>query len=170
VGFNVFGHDIGPAVQRAPEHSDTFRRKVQLQRALGSNRSVSMERVRNNKALTKLLVLAKREKIKHEYALAQRKLQEEIPAMLPATVQSLMDQFGIDFSVSQDSSQSNVHKKQQQSPSITWPNPTDVHVYINQGVQDGVYQVETGDRNGEEQANSMISIHATISLASETCK
>ena len=54
---------------------------------------MSLESVKENKALSKLLVLAKRERIKHEYKLGQEKLAREVPKHLPATVAQLMDHF-----------------------------------------------------------------------------
>jgi hypothetical protein len=123
IGFNVFGHDVGPAVQEAPEHSERFRRKIQAQRALlrakskgSSNNKLSLERLKQNKPLSKLLVLAKRTKIKQDYQEAQRILAEEIPNYLPATVQQLMDRF-YEYS---------------QTQKWCWPaSPTDVQVYLH---------------------------------------
>lgn len=33
VGFNVFGHDVGSLVSKAPEHSRAFHRRVRLYRS-----------------------------------------------------------------------------------------------------------------------------------------
>ena len=63
VGFNVFAHDVGPSVQQFPEHSDRFVKMVKLQRTV-TGMSLKLGKIRENKALTKLLVLAKREKVK----------------------------------------------------------------------------------------------------------
>ena len=141
VGFNVFAHDIGPLVQQAPEHSDAFRRQVQLRRKFlllsnkynsgssddhsssSSNPSkrnhLSLESIRQSKPLTKLLVLAKREKVKQEFQQAKESLKSGIPEMLPATVQSLMDTF---------SNKENRDK---------WPQPVDVQVYLHHQVKEG---------------------------------
>jgi len=145
MGFNAFGFDIGHMVQKAPEHSKSFRRKVKLHRSgimLGttysnnmtmtsmtantrpfihgqqhskSNHSttnhhcgsttnnnntitnkrsiggkvVSLETIRQNKAFTKLLVLAKREKIKEELKRNQERLTFAIWNMLLAKEQKL---------------------------------------------------------------------------------
>ena len=139
LGFNVFGHDYGPLVQAAPEHSDVFRRKVQLQRLLRRNQQqpndgkasgnsdnptdnrqrVSLEALTNNKGLSKLLVLAKREKVKRELAQAQLKLDNSLDDTLSnsegISIQQLMDQFGT-------------------KDGQTWPSPTDVLVHINQRI------------------------------------
>ncbi|CAB9503874.1 expressed unknown protein [Seminavis robusta] len=123
VGFNAFGHDYGPLVQQAPEHSHVFRRKVALQRALllstsnNNNNSgkISMQALQANKGLSKLLVLAKRAKIKHELAQAQEQLDDELDDYLvkhgTTSVETIMQQFG---------------KKG------GWPSPVDVQVHINQ--------------------------------------
>ena len=73
VGFNVFDHDIGPIVSKCPEHSDQFRKMVKWHRSIrnatGTARSggIKLERIRENKALTKLLILAKRQKVKEQW-------------------------------------------------------------------------------------------------------
>jgi hypothetical protein len=96
VGFNVFGHDVGSLVQMAPEHSKPFRRKVKLYRSAALNVSatqnndgksgtkgcVDLSRIRKNKALTKLLVLAKREKVKEQLRHDQNQLTRNIWNML----------------------------------------------------------------------------------------
>ncbi len=64
VGFNVFDRDIGPMVSRCPEHSDQFRKMVKLHR---SCQGMKLDKIRQNKALTKLLVLAKRQKVKEQW-------------------------------------------------------------------------------------------------------
>lgn len=93
VGFNVFGHDVGEVIAKAPEHSKAFRRKVKLYRAtvgacasnksskvdtLGNNLKkqdgLNISQISENKALKKLLVLAKREKVKEEFRQQQQQL------------------------------------------------------------------------------------------------
>ena len=72
VGFNAFGH-VGEFVRKCPDHSDKFRRMVKLHRSMRNvkGRSIStgikIEDVKKNKALTKLLVLAKRQKEKDQW-------------------------------------------------------------------------------------------------------
>jgi len=132
VGFNVFFPDIGPLVQRAPEHSPIFRRKVALQRWLLSKtrstrtappspstakrqkacgQGMDLSNIRANPALAKLLVLAKRQKVKDEFRERQADLDRSIekafelsngesnactddPSSGALSVQSLMDQLG----------------------------------------------------------------------------
>ena len=140
LGMNVFGHDIGQEVSRAPEHSDAFRRKIKMYRALLSkpctngdgyerslaqyNSKISVEAVKKNKALSKLLVLAKREKVKQDLRERQGRLTESIFEALqkassveasPITVGELMDSLG----------QSNT------DDGANWPTPTDVHVHLH---------------------------------------
>ena len=116
VGFNVFAHDIGPLVQQAPEHSDQFRRQVERRRKLlllsnkynstgnkdesmsssspsavvddkKSRQKLSLEAIKRNKPLAKLLVLAKREKIKQEFREEQERLKSGMQRKRPTTVQ-----------------------------------------------------------------------------------
>ena len=138
LGMNVFGHDIGPEVSKAPEHSDAFRRKIKMFRALLSkpsqngdgkertsthNTKLSVEAVKKNKALSNLLVLAMREKIKEDLRRRQAQLTGDIWAALdaaeksdnspPLTVGELMERLG------------------NPSTESTWPTPTDVHVHLH---------------------------------------
>jgi hypothetical protein len=148
VGFNVFGHDYGPQVQQAPEHSEVFRRKVALQRALLlSNKScgINVQALQANKGLSKLLVLAKRAKIKQELAQAQRQLDKALDDYLQriavdgsgVTVESLMKQFGT---------------------SSGWPSPVDVQVHINQrlGAQEMVGDQENLGRLSQPEQNNRL--------------
>lgn len=99
MGFNVFGFDVGPLIQEAPEHSLQFQRKVKRIRALshtsemiiqnlisksrdnleekkqgkeGLHLPLMWNKLRNNKPLMKLLVLAKREKVKRAYQMEKK--------------------------------------------------------------------------------------------------
>jgi hypothetical protein len=124
VGFNVFRHDVGPFVERAPEHSSAFRRRVALQGILERNiagSSLSLESVRSNPALAKLLVQAKRQKIKNELLRQQDELDERIDLLLkqggPRRVGELIDGFA-----RQDGE---------------WPNSDDVHVHIHRRCKEG---------------------------------
>eukprot|EP00985_Skeletonema_marinoi_P012587 scaffold6092_cov105-Skeletonema_marinoi.AAC.4 len=83
VGFNVFGHDVGARVAKAPEHSRKFRRQVKLYRTTlsapkdnksRSNGGMDLSQIRKNKGLTKLLVLAKRERVKEQLRRDQKQL------------------------------------------------------------------------------------------------
>jgi hypothetical protein len=147
VGFNVFGHDVGNVIAKAPEHSKSFRRKVKLYRAtfgacdkassgIMSNNNlneqnsqksgVNLSQVYQNKALTKLLVLAKREKVKEELRNQKeqlsrkiwRKLLEVQKAKNPMTLRvvDIIDQLSNTKTV---------------DGRIPWPTPDDVHVHLN---------------------------------------
>lgn len=150
IGFNVFGHDVGPRVQEAPEHSEQFRRKIQAQRAVlcstNSRKGVSLERLKQNKPLAKLLVLAKRERIKQQYQEAQQRLAADIPKYLPATVSFLMNRF---YSPNTD---------------LCWPaSPTDVQVYIHHQIQQGRFSpAESSNENDLYHSNGLISPQVTI--------
>jgi hypothetical protein len=94
VGFNAFGHDVGALIAKAPEHSKPFRRKVRLYRStinscaaadgntVGNSRKVQggmdLSQIRQNKCLMKLLVLAKREKVKEELRRNQEQLSFQV--------------------------------------------------------------------------------------------
>jgi len=110
IGFNVFCHDVGSRVKQTPEHSHTFRKLVKLHRAMskfgapecqksqsgagdknrkkcdssGSSNTdgVQIESFRNNKTLRKILVLAKREKVKSDWLKCQESLTRWIHEQL----------------------------------------------------------------------------------------
>ena len=161
VGFNVFAHDIGPTVQQAPEHSDAFRRKIQVQRKLlqsNQNKALhlnNLQAIQQNKPLSKLLVLAKREKVKQELKKAQEHLAKRIPELLPATVQSLMNQLS-SSSTSDDGATGG------------WPNPVDVQVYLHHKVLEGTYQVVKVESpiqaQGPAKTKELISVETVIEL------
>mmetsp|Transcript_7819 Transcript_7819/g.17974 ORF Transcript_7819/g.17974 Transcript_7819/m.17974 type:complete len:528 (+) Transcript_7819:62-1645(+) len=118
IGFNVFGHDVGHLVSKAPEHSKTFRRKVKLYRStLATPTShasgMKLSQIRNNKGLTKLLVLAKREKIKAELRVSQERLTRGVWERL----------LGQDVAVSTIVSEL--------SRASEWPRKNDVHAHVN---------------------------------------
>jgi hypothetical protein len=127
IGFNVFRHNVGPLVERAPEHSSMFRRKVALQRLLlassekdQQNRNFSMQAIRSKPWLAKLLVRAKRQKEKEAFILAQSRLDTSIDHALdhaPTTAQNLAERFG--------------------RTDGAWPNATDVLVHIRRRCQQG---------------------------------
>jgi hypothetical protein len=155
VGFNVFSHDIGPMVQQAPEHSDAFRRQVQVQRQvqqlLTQKPNIDLQTIQNNKPLSKLLVLAKRERIKQRFRAARAELQERLPFLLPATVQELMDTLS-------------------STDTGYWPGPVDVQVYLHHQVVDGLLRVVVGDESTTTTPPSTTSkqkdlIYPTVTLA-----
>jgi hypothetical protein len=149
VGFNVFAHDIGPLVEQAPEHSDSFRRKVQLQRLYNQpDQKVSLESIRQNKPLSKLLVLAKRERVKLDFLRAREYLKELIPSRLPATVQELMDHFG--------------------KENGTWPAPVDVQVYLYHQVLEGSLRVISNDlESSAPNKQDLVSPLATLDIVED---
>lgn len=158
VGFNAFDKKSGPIVRQAPEHSAAFRRKVHVQKLF--SRDASFQSIKRNKPLARLLVLAKREKVKREFRQAQDRLEKEIPGLLPSTVQELVDHF---FKTSSDSS---------------WPStPTDLQVYLHHQILKGHYRISSfkeedtaGTTEGRAKpAKTLVSMEATIEmvLASE---
>jgi hypothetical protein len=121
VGVNLFLHDVGPTVQRAPEHSAAFRRKVMVERFLFQKRCFSLELVQQSPNLARLLVWAKRQKNKQEFSQKQQELNGEIQRFLQpeiaVPVAELMDRFGRSDAV--------------------WPSTVDVQVQIHRQCQDG---------------------------------
>lgn len=145
IGFNVFGHHVGPTVQRAPEHSEQFRRQIQAQRVLLRNNKnvLSLEQLKQNKPLAKLLVLAKREQIKKQFREAQRRLIDEISNHVPATVQELMDQY------------------YDENSDLCWPtSKVDVQVFIHHEIQQGRLITIPSTNN----ARTLISVEALVDL------
>ena len=119
IGFNVFGHDVGHLVSKAPEHSKTFRRKVKLYRSTLATpichaNGMNLSQIRNNKGLTKLLVLAKREKIKAELRRSQEKLTRDV-------WERLLEQEGASVSTIVS----------ELSRASEWPRRNDVHAHVN---------------------------------------
>ncbi|KAG7374487.1 hypothetical protein IV203_013582 [Nitzschia inconspicua] len=114
VGFNVFCHTAGPFVQQAPEHSDQFRRAVNLQRYISKTikkekGGMSLQLLKKNRALSKLLVLAKRQRIKEEFNHSLDRLLEEVPRHLPTTVAELMAHFSSRYNIQSDDVQVFLH-------------------------------------------------------------
>ena len=147
LGFNVFGHDVGDIIAKAPEHSKTFRRKVKLYRACSSERALSndnpsnanlnktnaqktgldISQITQNKALSKLLVLAKRERVKEELRRQQEQLSIDIWTRL------LEREKGKDLTnlriadIIVDLSNTDVDSDGR----ISWPRSDDVHAHLN---------------------------------------
>lgn len=163
VGFNVFGHDVGPEVRKAPEHSDAFRRRVKVLRAIRGSTAplegrIDLERVRNNKGLTKLLVLAKREKMKERWRAASSKLTEDIvSALLPPMPSSSSSSAivvagdagerdpadadaefggGDDAAAGAAATASDLSKRFGRTDG-SWPSRTDVEVHLDRMIRDG---------------------------------
>ena len=130
VGFNVFGYDVGVKVAKAPEHSRQFRRQVKLYRTTlsapndsGSNGGMNLSQIRKNKGLTKLLVLAKRERVKEQFRRDQQQLTCNIWNRLLShhvsdekrhlCVGDIVEEFGIPNTES------------------GWPTPVDSHVHLH---------------------------------------
>ncbi|KAL9190874.1 hypothetical protein ACHAXT_000580 [Thalassiosira profunda] len=132
VGFNVFGHDVGECVAKAPEHSRAFRRKVKLYRATtvkGAGKKgrggMDISQIRKNKGLTKLLVLAKREKVKEELRRNQQQLSDRIWQRLLSNHRQGLPLLRVADLVAEFGSTND-------SVDGTWPKSDDVHVHLNQ--------------------------------------
>jgi hypothetical protein len=144
VGFNVFDHSVGPTIQQAPEHSDRFRRQVQTQKLLllhsnnnSNNKKLSLQNIQKNKPLAKLLVWAKREKVKADFRQRQEEWTREIPKRLPAQVQDLMD---IHYSESASASAISASSS-----------PIDLQVFLHQQVWKGNYRILLIGSTSEQQ-------------------
>jgi hypothetical protein len=116
MGFNVFGHGLGPEIKKAPEHSPAFRRRVHLHRSY-SLQGIDLKTIlRQNKGFTKLLVLAKRERIEQQLKERQSQLTLDIQALLQKApyyqLSILMEQLGVDTDQE-------------------WPKPVDVQVHLS---------------------------------------
>ncbi len=161
VGLNVFGHDVGALVSKAPEHSRPFRRRVRLYRsAINACRArggdddpaggkptrvgggMDISRIRENRGLTKLLVLAKRERVKERLRLDQERLSRGIRDRLlrdrgrglpPLRVGDIVEEFG----------------GPNDDVDGSWPKSVDVHVHLHHmllpaGARDDVFLDEDG--------------------------
>jgi hypothetical protein len=189
VGFNVFLHDVGPIVQNAPEHSHVFNEKVKLQRQLQRQRRqqqqpnggnsggrVSLQVLQSNPQLAKLLVLAKRQKVKQDLCQAQMVLTQQIVALLLAKQQSddeqQQQQQQPDYSraagltvadLMQQSCRENSNKSSNSSPSssslsssslLSFPTPVDVQVHIHHLCRQGILQIVVPLSNNHGNGNS----------------
>ena len=142
IGLNIFGNDVGAIIKKAPEHSETFNNKVRMHRMLQSKDKMSILDLRKNKVLTKLLVLAKREKIKQDLKKSQRQLTQQIIECVRrtegTTVLTLMNSLSCD------------------KPNM-WPSPDDVHVHVNcmlyQNNSDNNYMIKS--KHNEFQLDMM---------------
>jgi hypothetical protein len=165
VGFNVFPDIIGPLVQQAPEHSEAFRKLVRQTRthngqssSSSSSSLLSLQKVKDNKGLSKLLVLAKRLKIQEDFRLAQERLDVEIPKCLPTTVLELMNRFYSSTSTTPGGGP------------LRWPvSPTDVQVYLDHQIHKGKYKVLVGSTSTTDSASTkgIVSPDTVIGLADE---
>jgi len=138
VGFNVFGHDVGVRIAKAPEHSTSFRRKVRFYRSTinastkenngagGKTRPSGMDltQIRKNKGLTKLLVLAKREKVKMEL----RREQEELTRKI---WHRLLSHQGKDSSLLRVADIVAEFGRPNDNVDRMWPKSVDVHVHLH---------------------------------------
>jgi hypothetical protein len=202
VGFNVFPRIVGERVQQAPEHSNAFRRKVQLrrfwllqqaklsttgriprddgnikndivqdasQKQKRPEKVFTLNMIQSNKGLTKLFVLAKRQRIQYLFRQAQAKLEKDIlqlvwqrqdkPARQPTTVAFLMQQLGRTPTSSAcqlleqttDENEENVVEpnKQEDIDLLGWPTPLDVQVQVHHMLLESTksYSSEQSDDN-----------------------
>jgi hypothetical protein len=120
VGFNVFGHDVGGYVQKVPEHSQEFRRRVQQP---CSRQQFSLEKIRSNPKLSKWLVLAKREKVRQEFQKAQELLDRDIECLLKEHEDSGMSIEDLMEACGRGDGQ--------------WPNQQDVQVHLKRRLRQG---------------------------------
>lgn len=82
MGFNVFMHDVGPAVQEAPEHSEEFRQRIRRSKEINRSNGVSLTAISANPRLRAMMIRAKREKDRQEFAKAQTDLNEKMREFL----------------------------------------------------------------------------------------
>ncbi|GMI61890.1 hypothetical protein ScalyP_jg8870 [Parmales sp. scaly parma] len=143
VGLNMFGHDCGPSAMHAPEHSNAFNRQVKLYQLMaktegkngldsggGCKKGLNLGLIKENKALSKLLVLAKREKVKQELRLEAEKLDGIILGMgtrgekCKCSVKFLIEEC------------QKCTKEDENAP-----NETTIHIHINQMIRTGKLRV-----------------------------
>jgi len=155
VGLNVFLDDVGPYVQQFPEHSEAFRQRVALLRQTNRQqrrelvpsptRTLDLNSVRSNPKLARLLVLAKRDKAKRDFALARERLDRAIEEQLGAdagasvSVEMLMRRFG--------NGTTNGAVGKEDGHRQPWPDEKDVQVHIHRSWKEGRWQMY---RNGND--------------------
>ncbi|KAL7532781.1 hypothetical protein ACHAXR_004842 [Thalassiosira sp. AJA248-18] len=138
VGFNVFGHDVGARIAKAPEHSRPFRRKVRLYRSTinasakgntsdggkSCHGGMDLSQIRKNKGLTKLLVLAKREKVKEEL----RRNQEQLSCRI---WRRMLSHHGQDKPLLRVADFVEEFGRPNDGVDGTWPKSADIHVHLH---------------------------------------
>jgi len=162
VGFNVFGHDVGEFVRKCPDHSDKFRKMVKLHRSLrkvkceSTSNGINIEYVKKNKALTKLLVLAKRQRAKDQWMETRN-----------AMTNWILDQIHADLH--EDNENNNVHLGIAVSDLLSnWKNenshPTkyDLHIQIHRLVKEGRLQLVTGDSDTSNHNGALVGLDAIV--------
>jgi hypothetical protein len=101
---------------------------------------IDLEFFKEHKALSKFLVMAKRERAKNEFRLCYERLDEEVPKELPSSVGELMKRFSAG----------------------TWQlTPDDVRVYLHHSIRQGKFKVVSGHY---ESSDHLISLKANITL------
>ena len=86
VGFNVFDKQFGPWVARAPEHSEAFLQMMTKSRRRNAQpTSLSLSKIQQSPALSRLLVAAKREKERQERLEKRQVLEKDIEEILLKT-------------------------------------------------------------------------------------
>ena len=167
VGFNVFCAESGPRVREAPEHSDAFRRKVAASRALSARGGVDLRAVRHNRPLAKLLVWAKRARVKEELRRARDGLGRELPSLLPATVRELVARFCLPSDGSAEGGDDDT------GGAYVWPySVDDLRVHLGAQIEEGHYAIvsngEVNDHIGTTErtvSDGLIPLDATVDLA-----
>lgn len=164
VGFNVFLSDIGPMVQQAPEHSDAFRDQVAWRRR---QNKLSLETIRQNPSLSKLLVLAKREKERQELVRKQQWMDDVLMRLLhesssPLSLQDLLHRISSECTNNNDASELSV-------------SVVDIHIHLHRQYCKGVFRlvqksVESGgamvvkpdrDQDGLIALDSLVDVDAS---------
>lgn len=82
-----------------------------------------MSAVKNNKPLAKLLVLAKRKRVKEDFRKTKERILQEIPAFLPCTVEDIINQFCI------------------KNTSHYTAYPDDIKNFLQRQIRDGEYEI-----------------------------
>jgi hypothetical protein len=143
LGFNVFSDDVGHVVQKVPEHSDTFRQRVRWRQAMLSKSNqnevhgLTMASVRKNSALRKMLILAKREKVKEEWKRRQLKMTEWVFHTL-LDDKKIQGERGRSLTVEQLISLWSQEEHEIEGYSLDMlPSETDLHVHIHRLLIDG---------------------------------
>jgi len=162
VGFNVFGHDVGEFVRKCPEHSDKFRKMVKLHRSLrkvkceSTTKGINIEDVKKNKALTKLLVLAKRQREKDQWIETRK-----------AMTKWLLDHIHADKH--EDNENSNLHVNigiavydllNHWRNENSHPTKDDLHIQIHRLVKEGSLQLATSDTSNHN--GTLIGLDAIV--------
>ena len=162
VGFNVFGN-VGELVQDCPEHSERFRKMIKLHRTMNQignkdnvGNGVDITSLKQNKGLARILVLAKRQRVKGEH----RKNRQFMTTWIMETMRARYDSQESDIEKGPFTVSNLLELWEMQQ--ITLPLAAeDLHIQIHRLWKEGTLEVRTVS-NDKENEDGLLSTSAIL--------